>query len=42
MANNRFFFVNICRRLVCAVYYWLHFTLIAYKFQALQYAHISM
>ena len=40
MANNRFFFVNVCRRLVCAN--WLHFTLIAYEFQAFQYEHISM
>ena len=42
MDNNRFFFVNVCRRLVCAVYFVIDFTLIAYEFQALQYTHFSM
>ena len=37
MDNNWFFFVNVCRRLVCDVYSvivanWLYFTLIAYDF----------
>ena len=43
MNINLFFFVNVCRFLLCAVANLLHFTLIAYEFQALQYKciHIS-
>ena len=46
MDNNRLFFVNVCRRLVCGVYFvivplaTLH--LIEYDFLVLQYTHISM
>ena len=46
MDNNRFFFVNVCRRLLCAVYFVIvpnrYFSLFAYKVQAMQYAHASM
>ena len=40
MADNRFFFVNVCHRLVCAVYFVI--VPIENEFQPLQYAHISM
>ena len=45
MDITRFFFVNVCRRLVCVVYFVIvsiGYTLIAYEIQALQYTHTSM
>ena len=44
MGNNRFFFQRMSlfsvSSLLCTN--WLHFTLTAYEFQALQYTQISM